>query len=204
MFNIIKLNYSFDALEPHIDTMTMDVHYNKHYYTYTNNLNKSIEGTILEKKKIEYILTKCIFDPFIRNNAGGYFNHNLFWKIINPNKKIDINKTILYKYIKKYFNSFLKFKEEFNNLSLNHFGSGWSWLCYDKKDKILNILTTPNQDNPLMIELGFTKNYIPLLCLDLWEHAYYLKYQNRRIDYINAFWNVVNWRVIEDILVCNL
>jgi Fe-Mn family superoxide dismutase len=199
MFKIVDLGFNFNDLEPYIDSLTMELHYTKHYFTYTDNLNKSIIKYNVTCSSIEDLLSKCISHSSIRNNAGGFFNHNLFWKIINPSDKIDISRTLIYKLIIQNFGSFENFLHDFNLLSLSHFGSGWAWLCYNKNNKLLNILSTPNQDNPLMYELGFNKELEPLLCLDIWEHAYYLQYQNRKVDYIKSFWKVLNWRIVDNI-----
>ena len=191
-FELPKLNYSFDALEPHIDAKTMEIHYGKHHNGYTNNLNNAISGTELESKTIEEILKNLDLDNMaLRNNAGGYFNHNLFWEIMGPNcggtpsgeiaEAIDSN-----------FDSFENFKESFKKSAATRFGSGWAWLCVQENGK-LEICSTPNQDNPLM-PIGCGGN--PILCIDVWEHAYYLNYQNRRPDYLEAFFNIINWEEV--------
>ena len=182
-FELPKLNYSFDALEPHIDAKTMEIHYGKHHNGYTNNLNNAISGTELESKTIEEILKNLDLDNMaLRNNAGGYFNHNLFWEIMGPNCGGNPSGEIS-EAINSNFNSFENFKEEFKKAAATRFGSGWAWLCVLGDGK-LEICSTPNQDNPLM-ENSCGGN--PILCLDVWEHAYYLNYQNRRPDYIEAF-----------------
>ena len=188
-FELPKLNYSFDALEPHIDAKTMEIHYGKHHNGYTNNLNNAISGTELESKTIEEILKNLDLDNMaLRNNAGGYFNHNLFWEIMSPNCGGNPSGEIS-EAINSNFNSFENFKEEFKKAAATRFGSGWAWLCVLGDGK-LEICSTPNQDNPLM-ENSCGGN--PILCLDVWEHAYYLNYQNRRPDYIEAFFSLINW-----------
>ncbi len=189
-FKLPKLNYAYDALEPYIDSRTMEIHHSKHHAGYTNNLNKAIEGTELETKTIEEILMLPDLPGNIRNNGGGYFNHCLFWDILSPNKT-DISKEFG-SIITENFGSISKMKEEFKTAAASRFGSGWAWLCSNKGK--LEICSTPNQDNPLM---DSQKNCIPVLGLDVWEHAYYLLYQNRRPDYIEAFWEVVNWSTVE-------
>ena len=188
-FELPKLNYSFDALEPHIDAKTMEIHYGKHHNGYTNNLNNAISGTELESKTIEEILKNLDLDNMaLRNNAGGYFNHNLFWEIMGPNCGGNPSGEIS-EAINSNFNSFENFKEEFKKAAATRFGSGWAWLCLLGDGK-LEICSTPNQDNPLM-ENSCGGN--PILCLDVWEPAYYLNYQNRRPDYIEAFFSLINW-----------
>ena len=188
-FELPKLNYSFDALEPYIDAKTMEIHYGKHHNGYTNNLNNAISGTELESKTIEEILKNLDLDNMaLRNNAGGYFNHNLFWEIMGPNCGGNPSGEIS-EAINSNFNSFENFKEEFKKAAATRFGSGWAWLCILGDGK-LEICSTPNQDNPLM-ENSCGGN--PILCLDVWEHAYYLNYQNRRPDYIEAFFSLINW-----------
>ena len=188
-FELPKLNYSFNALEPHIDAKTMEIHYGKHHNGYTNNLNNAISGTELESKTIEEILKNLDLDNMaLRNNAGGYFNHNLFWEIMGPNCGGNPSGEIS-EAINLNFNSFENFKEEFKKAAATRFGSGWAWLCVLGDGK-LEICSTPNQDNPLM-ENSCGGN--PILCLDVWEHAYYLNYQNRRPDYIEAFFSLINW-----------
>ena len=191
-FELPKLKYSFDALEPNIDAKTMEIHYGKHHNGYTNNLNNAISGTELENSSIEEILKNLDLDNnSVRNNAGGFFNHNLFWEIMGPNcggtpsgeiaEAIDSN-----------FDSFENFKESFKKSAATRFGSGWAWLCSD--NGTLSVCSTSNQDNPLMgAEVCGCECGTPIMGVDVWEHAYYLKYQNLRGDYLNAFFNVVNW-----------
>jgi Fe-Mn family superoxide dismutase len=192
-FTLPDLPYAYDALEPYIDKTTMEIHHDKHHGGYVNNLNKAIAGTELEKKNLEDILAEVSKHPAaVRNNAGGHYNHTLFWEQMGSNAG-GAPKGILAEAIKDTFGSFDAFKEEFAKAAATRFGSGWAWLGV--KDGKLNICSTPNQDNPLMdvAECRCT----PILGLDVWEHAYYLKYQNKRPDYINAFWNVVNWDEVE-------
>ena len=188
-FELPKLNYAFDALEPNIDAKTMEIHYGKHHNGYTNNLNNIISGTDNEGKSIENILNFLdLENKGLRNNAGGFYNHNLFWEIIGPNGGGEPSGEIS-ESINSNFGSFENFKDEFSKAAATRFGSGWAWLCAHPDGK-LEICSTANQDNPLMPN-GCGGN--PVLCLDVWEHAYYLNYQNRRPDYINAFFNVINW-----------
>ncbi|MFO0494526.1 MAG: superoxide dismutase, partial [Flavobacteriia bacterium] len=181
------LPYAYTALEPHIDAQTMEIHHSKHHQAYTTNLNNAIAGTDLENKSIEEILKACKDKPAVRNNGGGFWNHNLFWEVMSPNggghPSGDLGAAI-----DATFGSFDAFKEEFSKAGATRFGSGWAWLCVENGKLV--VCSTANQDNPLMGE-GCTGT--PILALDVWEHAYYLKYQNRRPDYINAFFNVINW-----------
>jgi superoxide dismutase, Fe-Mn family len=192
-FELPKLAYDYKALEPHIDAMTMEIHYSKHHAAYINNLNAAIAGTDLEKQSIEEIMANVSKQaPVVRNNGGGYWNHNLFWTVMGPNGGGTPAGDLL-DAINKYFGSFDKFKEDFSKAGATRFGSGWAWLVKDASGKLV-IGSTPNQDNPLM-DVSDLKG-TPLLALDVWEHAYYLKYQNRRPDYISAFWNVINWEEV--------
>ncbi|WP_185863019.1 superoxide dismutase [Blattabacterium cuenoti] len=194
-FKLPKLSYLYKDLEPYIDRKTMDIHYNKHHATYTNNLNKAISNTNLINLSIEEILKIAHTEsPMIRNNSGGFYNHNLFWEILTPNTKYTHPSGEFHEIIKKNFNSFDSFKENFSKIAANHFGSGWIWLCV--KEEKLTICSTENQNNPLMYGMGCEG--IPILGLDVWEHAYYLQYQNRRLDYISSFWKIVNWIKVEE------
>lgn len=193
-FELPKLKYAYDALEPHIDAKTMEIHYSKHHQGYTNNLNAAIEGTDLAGKTIENILINLDMDnKAVRNNGGGFYNHSLFWEIMNPEGKEDLSGD-LKDAIESAYDSVDAFKDEFSKAAATQFGSGWAWLCVHKGGKV-EICSTPNQDNPLMPGVGCGGT--PILGLDVWEHAYYLKYQNRRPDYINAFFNVINWNEVE-------
>lgn len=189
-----QLAYSYDALEPHIDKETMEIHHTKHHQAYINNLIKAIEGTELENKDLEEIFSNMSNHPTaIRNNGGGHYNHTFFWQILGPNGGGKPSQRLLTA-IEKKFNSFDKFKEEFNAAATSRFGSGWAWLIVDDNGN-LEITSTPNQDNPLMDVAD--KKGTPILGLDVWEHAYYLKYQNKRPEYVTNFWNVVNWEEVE-------
>ena len=193
-FELPKLNYSFDALEPYIDAKTMEIHYGKHHNGYTNNLNNAISGTQLENKSIEEILKNLDLNNIaLRNNAGGFFNHNLFWEIMGPNCGGNPTGEIA-EAINSNFDSFENFKDTFKKSGATRFGSGWAWLCIHD-DGRLEICSTPNQDNPLMPN-GCGGN--PILCIDVWEHAYYLNYQNRRPDYLEAFFNLINWEEVNN------
>jgi Fe-Mn family superoxide dismutase len=197
-FELPKLSYELNALEPYIDAKTMDIHLNKHHQTYVTNLNTALSGTGLENKSIENLLQNLSQVPeekrtAVRNNGGGHANHSLFWKILSPKGKteprgeleIAINRT---------FGSVENFKEKFEIEAKNRFGSGWAWLTTNKNEE-LEVFSLPNQDSPIM------EGKIPLIGLDLWEHAYYLNYQNRRPDYISAFWNIVHWPVVSEIFL---
>ena len=190
-FTLPALPYAYDALEPHIDARTMEIHHSKHHAAYTNNLNAAIEGTDLAGKTIEEILATALTGaPAIRNNGGGFWNHNLFWEVLSPTGGGEPTGALAAA-IARDFGSFADFKTKFNAAAATRFGSGWAWLIKGK-DGVLTVTSTPNQDNALM-EPG---TGTPILGLDVWEHAYYLHYQNRRPDYINAFWNVVNWEKV--------
>lgn len=194
-FELPKLPYALDALEPNIDAKTMEIHHGKHHQGYTDNLNKAISGTKNEGKSIEDILKNLdMSNNAVRNNGGGYYNHNLFWEVMSP-KGGGKPKGELASAIDDAFGSFDAFKEKFSEAAKTRFGSGWAWLCVHKGGK-LEVCSTPNQDNPLMPDTG-CEGY-PILGLDVWEHAYYLKYQNRRPDYVSAFWNVVNWDKVSE------
>jgi len=190
------LNYSFDALEPHIDTKTMQIHHGKHHAGYTNNLNNAIKGTDLETMSIETILAELdLNNVAVRNNGGGFFNHSLFWNVMSPNGG-GVPSGDLASAINDSFGSFDEFKSAFSKAAGTRFGSGWAWLCVHPGGK-LELCSTPNQDNPLMKGIGCGGQ--PILGLDVWEHAYYLNYQNRRPDYISGFFNVINWDFVSEL-----
>ena len=192
-FELPSLPYAFDALEPHIDARTMEIHHGKHHAAYVANLNKAIEGTPLAGKSLEEIMKSIGTSSMaVRNNGGGHFNHTLFWTVMSPNGG-GAPKGDLAGAIDKKFGSFDQFKQEFSAAAATRFGSGWAWLCVDTK-KELCVCSTPNQDNPMM-DIAECPG-IPILGIDVWEHAYYLHYQNRRPDYIAAFWNVINWEEV--------
>lgn len=189
-FNLPELPYSNDALEPHFDAKTMEIHHDKHHKGYTDKLNAAIKGSELENQSIEEILKNVSkHSGAVRNNGGGFYNHSLFWKILSPNGGGQPSGELMQK-IESAFGSFDEFKKKFSEAAATRFGSGWAWLCV--KDGSLVICSTPNQDNPMM-DVAEGCGGTPILGLDVWEHAYYLKYQNKRPDYIQAFWNVVNW-----------
>ncbi|MDB4636090.1 superoxide dismutase [Flavobacteriaceae bacterium] len=189
-FELPQLDYAHDALEPHVDARTMEIHHGKHHQGYTNNLNAAIAGTAMDSVSIEAILTDLdLNNGALRNNGGGFYNHNLFWKSMSPNGG-GTPSGDLAAAIDASFGSFDAFKETFSKAAATRFGSGWAWLCVHKGGK-LEVCSTPNQDNPLMPGIGC--GGFPILGLDVWEHAYYLNYQNRRPDYVNAFFNVINW-----------
>ncbi|MCF8212999.1 MAG: superoxide dismutase [Cryomorphaceae bacterium] len=189
MFTLPNLPYAHSALEPHIDAMTMEIHHGKHHQAYVNNLNAAVEGTPMAGKSLEDLMKQHSDLPAVRNNGGGHYNHSMFWTLMSPNGgglptgdlAADITAT---------FQSFDAFKEAFAKAAATRFGSGWAWLCVNSAGK-LEICSTANQDNPLMPSVGCGGT--PILGLDVWEHAYYLKYQNRRPDYVNAFFNAIHW-----------
>ena len=193
-FELPQLNYAYDALEPHIDARTMEIHHSKHHNGYTNNLNAAISGTGLEGSDITALLKRLdTNNKAVRNNGGGYYNHCLFWEVMNPNNKQSLSGE-LEEAINVAFGSFENFKNEFSKAAASQFGSGWAWLCVHPGGK-LEVCSTPNQDNPLMPGIGCGGT--PILGLDVWEHAYYLNYQNRRPDYIEAFFSVINWGEVD-------
>ena len=193
-FELPKLSYAYEALEPNIDARTMEIHHTKHHQAYINNLNAALTGSADEGKSIEQLMANISKQPMaVRNNGGGHYNHSLFWEIMGPNAG-GAPTGELADAINQAFGSFDKFKEDFAKAGATRFGSGWSWLV--KHDGKLVVTSTPNQDNPLM-DLADVKG-MPILGLDVWEHAYYLNYQNRRPDYISAWWNTVNWNVVAD------
>ena len=194
-FKLPELNFSYDALEPSIDARTMEIHHSKHHNGYTNNLNNAIKDTDLDSATIESILANLdMNNKGLRNNAGGYYNHKLFWEVISPVENEAISDTML-NHINNSFGSFDLFKDQFSKAAATQFGSGWAWLCV-KEDGKLEVCATANQDNPLMPNIGC--GGIPILGVDVWEHAYYLNYQNRRVDYISAFIDLINWKVVEN------
>jgi Fe-Mn family superoxide dismutase len=194
-FTLPDLPYAHDALEPHIDTRTMEIHHGKHHNGYTNNLNAAIEGTDLEGKSIEDILKNLdMKNNAVRNNGGGYFNHSLFWSVMSPNGGGKPSGALA-DAINKAFGSFEGFKDAFSKAAATRFGSGWAWLCVHKGGKV-DVCSTANQDNPMMPDIGC--GGAPILGLDVWEHAYYLNYQNRRPDYISAFFSVINWDQVSE------
>lgn len=191
-FELPKLAYAYDALEPHIDARTMEIHHSKHHQAYTTNLNNAVAGTELEGKSIEEIQKMCKDIPAVRNNGGGFWNHNLFWECMSPNGG-GLPSGDLALAINEAFGSYENFQAEFAKAATTRFGSGWAWLCVTNGK--LEICSTANQDNPLM---GEGCSGTPILALDVWEHAYYLNYQNRRPDYITGFFNVINWDFVGD------
>ena len=194
-FELPKLPYAYHTLEPYIDAKTMELHHGKHHQAYVNNLNKAISGIDLDNKPITAILKNVSqYDVAVRNNGGGHYNHTFFWAILSPQGS-DGPLGEIADAIRQRFGSFEQFKEAFSAAATTRFGSGWAWL-YVAKNSELNICSTPNQDNPLMDVVPTEHRGTPILGLDVWEHAYYLHYQNRRPEYIAAFWNVVNWKEV--------
>ncbi|MCS5490726.1 superoxide dismutase [Algoriphagus limi] len=191
-FELPSLPYAFDALEPHIDARTMEIHYGKHHNGYVTNLNNAVAGTDLEGKSLEELMQVAGAHTAVRNNGGGHFNHSLFWTVLSPNGGGEPSGALA-EAINTKFGTFAEFKDTFNKAAATRFGSGWAWLVVTENG--LAVASTPNQDNPLM-DIAEIKG-TPILGLDVWEHAYYLNYQNRRPDYISAFWNVVNWAEVE-------
>ena len=193
-FTLPELGYAYDAIEPHIDARTMEIHHSKHHNGYTNKLNAAIEGTSLDGMSIEDILTTLdMTNTAVRNNGGGYYNHCLFWEILNPNDRGRLSGDLL-EAVNNIYGSKDAMVEQFSKAAATRFGSGWAWLCAFPGGNV-EICSTPNQDNPLMPEVGCGGH--PIMALDVWEHAYYLHYQNRRPDYIEAFFKAVNWNVVE-------
>jgi Fe-Mn family superoxide dismutase len=192
-FQIMKLGYAYNALQPNIDAKTMELHYSKHYKKYTDELNKAVKGTPMETQTIEQIFAKLdLNNKPVRNNGGGYYNHGLFWEVMAP-KGATAPAGALAEAITKDFGSLEAFKTQFTEAATKQFGSGWAWLVVDATGKLV-VGSTANQDNPLMPGVGIAGK--PILGLDVWEHAYYLNYQNKRPDYITAFYNVINWDVV--------
>ena len=195
-FKLPDLNYGYRDLEPFIDAKTMEIHHSKHHAGYTNNLNNAIEGTNFEEMDIIDLLKSMdMNNATLRNNGGGFYNHSLFWSIIGPNKGGSPIGGLLDE-INKCFGSFDSFKELFSKAAASRFGSGWAWLCV-KNDRVLEVCSSANQDNPLMPNIGCGGT--PILGIDVWEHAYYLKYQNRRPEYISAFFNIIDWESVDKI-----
>lgn len=198
-FTLPALSYDYDALEPFIDERTMSIHHTKHHMAYINNLNNELE----KENKVIASLDQCLrnidnYSEIIRNNAGGHYNHSFFWQILSKaSSEKDISENLASD-INKYFGSCEKLKDQFSTMAMQHFGSGWIWLCVDK-NKELFIVNSRNQDNPLMGEKYVKKTGTPILGLDIWEHAYYLKYQNNRKDYVSAFWNIINWQTVSEL-----
>ena len=194
-FELPELPYAHDALEPNIDTQTMQIHHGKHHAGYTNNLNNAIAGTPQQEQSIQEILGSLdMNNGALRNNGGGYYNHTMFWEVMSPNGGGEPSGELA-NAINDAFGSFAGFKEAFAKAAATRFGSGWAWLCVHAGGKV-EVCSTANQDNPLMSGIGC--GGVPVLGLDVWEHAYYLNYQNRRPDYISAFFNVINWDKVEE------
>lgn len=199
-FELPKLPYAYDALEPHIDARTMEIHHTKHHNGYTTKLNAAIAGTDLEGKSIGDILSNLdMSNGGVRNNGGGFFNHSLFWSIMSPNGGGSPSGDLA-DAINDAYGSFEAFKDKFSSAAGTRFGSGWAWLCVHPGGKV-EVCSTPNQDNSLMPNVGCGGH--PILGLDVWEHAYYLNYQNRRPDYVNAFFNVINWDKVSELYAAN-
>ncbi len=193
-FELPQLPYAYDALEPNIDARTMEIHHTKHHAGYTSKLNDAVNGTDLEGKSIEDLMANHIDNGAVRNNGGGFYNHSLFWKVMSSNGGGEPTGEVA-EAINSAFGSFDAFKDEFSKAAATRFGSGWAWLCVNKEGK-LEVCSSANQDNPLMPGVGCEGT--PILGLDVWEHAYYLNYQNRRPDYISAFFNVINWEQVAE------
>jgi len=192
-FELPELDYAHDALEPHIDAKTMEIHHGKHHAGYTSKLNAAIEGTELEDKSIDYILSNLdLSNAAVRNNGGGFYNHKLFWKVMSPDGGGKPSGDLA-EAIDKSFGSFENFKDAFSKAAATQFGSGWAWLTVHEGGGV-EVCSTPNQDNPLMPNVGCAGT--PILGIDVWEHAYYLNYQNKRPEYIDAFFNVINWNEV--------
>lgn len=199
-FELPKLNYAHDALEPHIDAKTMEIHHGKHHAGYTSKLNAAVEGTELEGKSIEELLQNLdLSNGAVRNNGGGFYNHRLFWEVMSPDGGGNPSGELA-KAIDDSFGSFDAFKEKFSNAAATQFGSGWAWLCVHQGGG-LEVCSTANQDNPLMPNVGCAGT--PILGIDVWEHAYYLNYQNKRPDYIEAFFNVIHWGKVAELYEAN-
>jgi len=193
-FELPKLSYAYDALEPTIDAKTMEIHHSKHHQAYVDNLNNAIAGTDLEGKSLEEIQKTGTDKPAVRNNGGGHYNHSLFWELLTPGGSKEPVGNVKAKIEK--IGGFEKFKEDFSNAAKTRFGSGWAWLVKNSDGSVV-VSSTPNQDNPLM-PVADVKG-TPILGLDVWEHAYYLNYQNRRPDYVSAFFDVINWDKVEEL-----
>jgi Fe-Mn family superoxide dismutase len=191
-FELPQLPYAYDELEPHIDARTMEIHHTKHHAAYINNLNGAIEGTEMEGKSFQEIFNIMGDNAAVRNNGGGAYNHDLFWKVMSPTGGGEPNGDLAAA-INDAFGSFANFKDAFSKAGATRFGSGWAWLCVHDGGRV-DVCSSPNQDNPLMPDVDC--NGSPILGLDVWEHAYYLNYQNRRPDYIGAFFNIINWEEV--------
>lgn len=194
-YSLPELPYAVDALEPHFDSETMTIHHQRHHQAYVNNLNKAIEGTDAENESLENILRHISqYSPAIRNNGGGHYNHSLFWEILSASPKTAPTGKLAEEIV-KVFGGLEQFKDQFNQAGMTQFGSGWAWLIV-KYNGTIGVASTANQDNPLM-DTNLTNQGYPILGVDVWEHAYYLKYQNKRADYLNAFWSVLDWVAVE-------